>query len=80
MGCNQDDDHRANTPRPGDDRRFEHGGFLLLRSGIGAEAVIKQLSGIRRPFPAWQNGRITLSCSELRRWKFFPWHAYIFIV
>jgi ribonucleoside-diphosphate reductase alpha chain len=37
---------------------------LALRSGIGAEGVIKQLSGIRCPSPAWQNGRMTLSCSD----------------
>ncbi len=37
---------------------------LALRSGIGSEAVIKQLSGIRCPSPAWQNGRMTLSCSD----------------
>ncbi len=37
---------------------------LALRSGIGADAIIKQLSGIRCPSPAWQNGRMTLSCSD----------------
>jgi len=37
---------------------------LALRSGIEAEAILKQLSGIRCPAPLWQNGEMILSCSD----------------
>ncbi len=37
---------------------------LALRSGVKAEAVIKQLIGIRCPSPCWQNGKIVLSCPD----------------
>jgi ribonucleoside-diphosphate reductase alpha chain len=37
---------------------------LALRSGIQLEAVIKQLTGIRCPSPAWQNGQMVLSCPD----------------
>jgi ribonucleoside-diphosphate reductase alpha chain len=37
---------------------------LALRSGIEAEAILKQLSGIRCPSPLWQNGEMILSCSD----------------
>jgi ribonucleoside-diphosphate reductase alpha chain len=37
---------------------------LALRSGIEAEAILKQLMGIRCPSPLWQNGEMILSCSD----------------
>lgn len=37
---------------------------LALRSGVSADAVIKQLIGIRCPSPSWQNGKMVLSCSD----------------
>ncbi len=37
---------------------------LALRSGVKAEAVIKQLVGIRCPSPSWQNGKVALSCPD----------------
>ncbi|WDN89714.1 ribonucleoside-diphosphate reductase alpha chain [Desulfosarcina sp. BuS5] len=37
---------------------------LALRSGVKAEAIIKQLTGIRCPSPAWQNGKMVLSCPD----------------
>ena len=37
---------------------------LALRSGVRAEAIIKQMSGIRCPSPIWQNGKIVLSCPD----------------
>ncbi|MGD8353419.1 MAG: vitamin B12-dependent ribonucleotide reductase, partial [Pseudomonadota bacterium] len=37
---------------------------LALRSGIEAESILKQLSGIRCPSPLWQNGEMILSCSD----------------
>jgi len=37
---------------------------LALRSGIETEAIIRQLQGIRCPAPAWQEGKIILSCAD----------------
>ncbi len=37
---------------------------LALRSGVKADAIIKQLIGIRCPSPSWQNGKMTLSCPD----------------
>lgn len=37
---------------------------LALRSGIKVEAIIKQMSGIRCPSPAWQNSKMVLSCPD----------------
>ena len=37
---------------------------LALRSGVNIDAIIKQLIGIRCPSPAWQNGKMVLSCPD----------------
>jgi ribonucleoside-diphosphate reductase alpha chain len=37
---------------------------LALRSGVKVEAIAKQLIGIRCPSPAWQNGKMVLSCPD----------------
>ncbi len=37
---------------------------LALRSGVNINAIIKQLVGIRCPSPAWQNGKMVLSCPD----------------
>jgi ribonucleoside-diphosphate reductase alpha chain len=37
---------------------------LALRSGITMESIIRQLSGIRCPLPAWVNGHQVLSCPD----------------
>jgi len=37
---------------------------LALRSGVNVDAIIKQLIGIRCPSPAWQNGKMVLSCPD----------------
>ncbi|OEU77042.1 MAG: ribonucleoside-diphosphate reductase, adenosylcobalamin-dependent [Desulfobacterales bacterium C00003060] len=37
---------------------------LAFRSGIKAEAILKQISGIRCPSPIWQNGKMVLSCPD----------------
>ncbi|MDL2122488.1 MAG: vitamin B12-dependent ribonucleotide reductase [Deltaproteobacteria bacterium] len=37
---------------------------LALRSGVKIDAVIKQLTGIRCPSPAWQDGKMVLSCPD----------------
>ncbi len=37
---------------------------LALRSGIDIEPIIKQLKGIRCPYPAWGKGGIVYSCSD----------------
>jgi ribonucleoside-diphosphate reductase alpha chain len=37
---------------------------LALRSGIKVDAIVKQMSGIRCPSPAWQNSKMVLSCPD----------------
>jgi ribonucleoside-diphosphate reductase alpha chain len=37
---------------------------LALRSGVKADAIIKQMTGIRCPSPSWQNGKMVLSCPD----------------
>ncbi len=37
---------------------------LALRSGLKAEAIIRQLIGIRCPNSAWENGKMVLSCPD----------------
>ena len=37
---------------------------LAMRSGVKADAIIKQLTGIRCPSPTWQNGKMVLSCPD----------------
>jgi ribonucleoside-diphosphate reductase alpha chain len=37
---------------------------LCLRSGIEIEDVLKQISGIRCPQPAWYEGKLILSCAD----------------
>ncbi len=37
---------------------------LALRSGVKVDAIIKQMSGIRCPSPAWQNSKMVLSCPD----------------
>ncbi len=37
---------------------------LALRSGVKIESIIKQVSGIRCPQPAWNNGHLILSCAD----------------
>lgn len=37
---------------------------LALRSGVGMDSIIRQLSGIRCPLPAWVNGHQVLSCPD----------------
>jgi ribonucleoside-diphosphate reductase alpha chain len=37
---------------------------LALRSGVKADAIIKQLMGIRCPSPMWGNGEQVVSCSD----------------
>jgi ribonucleoside-diphosphate reductase alpha chain len=37
---------------------------LALRSGVKVEAIIKQITGIRCPSPAWQDGNMVLSCPD----------------
>ncbi len=37
---------------------------LALRSGVSPEAIRKQLVGIRCPSPAWQDGKMVLSCPD----------------
>ena len=37
---------------------------LGLRSGIDAQAIIKEMRGIKCPQPAWQDGELIQSCSD----------------
>ncbi|RJQ82739.1 MAG: vitamin B12-dependent ribonucleotide reductase [Desulfobacteraceae bacterium] len=37
---------------------------LALRSGVKADAIIKQMTGIRCPSPSWQNSKMVLSCPD----------------
>ncbi len=37
---------------------------LALRSGVKIESIIRQISGIRCPQPAWNNGKLILSCAD----------------
>ena len=37
---------------------------LALRSGVKPDEIIKQIKGIRCPSPAWQNGKMVLSCPD----------------
>jgi len=37
---------------------------LSLRTGVDAEDVIRQLSGVRCPSPVWKDGEMILSCSD----------------
>jgi ribonucleoside-diphosphate reductase alpha chain len=37
---------------------------LALRSGVKVESIVRQLSGIRCPAPAWQNNKMVLSCPD----------------
>ena len=37
---------------------------LSLRAGVDAEAIIRQLSGVRCPSPVWKDGELVLSCAD----------------
>lgn len=37
---------------------------LALRSGVKADAIVRQLIGIRCPSPVWRNGEQVVSCSD----------------
>lgn len=37
---------------------------LTLRAGVDADAVIRQLSGVRCPSPVWKDGELVLSCAD----------------
>jgi ribonucleoside-diphosphate reductase alpha chain len=37
---------------------------LALRAGVDPTAIVKQLRGVRCPSPAWDDGKLVLSCSD----------------
>jgi ribonucleoside-diphosphate reductase alpha chain len=37
---------------------------LALRSGVDANAVARQLKGVRCPYPSWNKGQKVLSCAD----------------
>ncbi len=37
---------------------------LSLRAGVDADAIIRQLSGVRCPSPVWKDGEMILSCAD----------------
>jgi len=37
---------------------------LSLRAGVDAGAIAKQIRGVRCPSPAWENGKLVLSCAD----------------
>ena len=37
---------------------------LALRSGVKIDTIVKQLTGIRCSSPAWQDGKMVLSCPD----------------
>ncbi len=37
---------------------------LSLRAGVDADAIIRQLSGVRCPSPVWKDGEMVLSCAD----------------
>jgi ribonucleoside-diphosphate reductase alpha chain len=37
---------------------------LALRAGVDAASITRQLRGVRCPSPAWENGKLVLSCAD----------------
>ncbi|MBN2494942.1 MAG: vitamin B12-dependent ribonucleotide reductase [Deltaproteobacteria bacterium] len=37
---------------------------LALRAGVDADAIIRQLAGVRCPSPVWKDGEMVLSCAD----------------
>ncbi len=37
---------------------------LSLRAGVDADAIIRQLAGVRCPSPVWKDGEMVLSCAD----------------
>ena len=37
---------------------------LALRAGVDPASIVKQLRGVRCPSPAWEDGKLVLSCSD----------------